>query len=38
MSVLFLLNNVVHKLMRGRCWCPDICERLSYYEAMRDES
>lgn len=37
LSLAIKANNLVHKIMRGRCWNRWVCERLSYAEAKRDE-
>ncbi len=35
--VLVAVDRWLHRVMRGRCWCPWICLKLEYYQAMKDE-
>lgn len=37
MRLLVAVDRWLHRVMRGRCWCPRVCLWLSYREAMEDE-
>lgn len=36
MRVLTAVDRWLHRVMRGRCWCPWLCLKLEYYQAMKD--